>query len=541
MTFFRTVTAACVIVALFLSPTSTSAISFIGKVTVRPSPSQLAWEAREIGVMIGWGLQAACVDKSWDNASAQECTGVAGDGYLPTLEAVEAWAPAVDVDQWLDIAASFGARYAVLVADHTSGFLLWPSKTTNLTLPGYTATKVDLVGSFATAAAARNIAPGYFYSVHQNWILGMANFEMGYPRAYGGPTLTAAEYEAIAIVQLQELLAYPTQEIWFDAGVSAKFTPHVGEAVAAAAPDVVCHSCWDFDQRGDGNASGKGVGVRWMGNELGNMPLPNWGAIDASYLPYGGGNAEGDIYAPASCDIVLSKHFWFNSRQTAYEANIQSTCTLVNNYLTTVGRGCNMILNLAPDWLGAVSPKAVDAYAALGKAITCLSSVPLAHAENLTLFDAQAAQPLSNGIAVWLLPEPVAGAPCAGSNVCFKLSLRMSEVMATTGQRIGEWAVAGCFVAGGTCADNEWVSLTSVPLPTEAATAIGARRFIELEAHVPAPAMLSALQFTVKTAYEWGGEGGGAPGAAPLMLSSVGLYDWENVSACVPGCQFAPW
>jgi alpha-L-fucosidase len=284
----------------------TSAISFLGTVRARPSAAQLAWEARELGVMIGWNLQAACADTAWGNATAQGCCC---GGFLPTREAIAAWAPAADVDRWLDVAASFGARYAVLVADHTSGFLLWPSATTNLTLPGASATKVDVVGAFAAAALARDIAPGYFYSVHQNWILGMDGFKMGHPRAYGGPPLTAAEYEAVAIAQLRELLAYPIQELWFDSGVSSTFTPNVGAAVAAAAPDVVCHSCWGFDQRGAGNESGAGVGLRWMGNEEAVMPLPNWGAVAASYLPYGGGDPLGAIYAPASCDTVLSEHF----------------------------------------------------------------------------------------------------------------------------------------------------------------------------------------------------------------------------------------
>ncbi len=159
----------------------------------------------------------------------------------------------------------------------------------------------------------------------------------------------------------------------------------------------------------------------------------------------------------------------------------------------------------------------------------------------MTLFDAQAAPPLNNGVAVWLLPAPVPSAPCSGGGGCFNLSLRLSEATASTGQRVGGWAVAGCLVAGGACTDAEWVPLTG-ELPAAAATAIGARRFLQLSLRAPAPAALSALRFTVETAYKWGGLGGGAPGAAPLVLSTAALYDWRNASACVPaGCHLASW
>jgi hypothetical protein len=101
---------------------------------------------------------------------------------------------------------------------------------------------------------------------------------------------------------------------WFDAGVNASLTPRVGTLVAELAPDVACHSCAGFDQRGAG--SGTGVGIRWMGNEQGVMPLPNWGATRANYSA-DGGDPLGAIFAPASCDTVLSDHFWFGERTPA--------------------------------------------------------------------------------------------------------------------------------------------------------------------------------------------------------------------------------
>jgi len=529
---------------LALAPRAAGAITWLGAVTARPSAPQLAWQAREIGVMIGWNLQTACLPESFGNASAQACQA---SGFVPNLDAVEGWAPAADTERWLDVAASFGARYAVLVADHFSGFLLWHSKVSNFSMMA-TQTKVDVVAAFAASCAARGIAPGYFYSVHSNWLFGLDSFRMGHPRLYGGAPLSAAEYEALAMAQLRELLAYEgVSEVWFDAGVNATLTPNVGPLVAQLARDVVCHSCAGFDQRGGVNESGAGVGVRWMGNEDAIMPLPNWGATTASYTA-DGGDPQGAIFAPASCDTVLSQHFWFDSRLNSYEENIKGGCELVNAYLTSVGRGCNLILNLAPDWLGAISDKAAAAYAGLGASIACLAAAPLARAANVTLYDAAGAPPLDSGVAVWTLPSPVAGRPCgtasslsaSSATTCFSLSLRLAEAMAESGQRIGAWAVAGCFAAAPLCtADSDWLPLTS-ELPASAATSIGARRFVRLEAELPsASANLSALRFTVGSAYEWAGGGGGSGGAAPpgqqpLVLASAALYDWADASGCVP-------
>ena len=53
-------------------------------------------------------------------------------GWLPTLDTVRRWDPSeLDTDKWAETAASFGARYIVLVADHMSGFTLWDTKQHN--------------------------------------------------------------------------------------------------------------------------------------------------------------------------------------------------------------------------------------------------------------------------------------------------------------------------------------------------------------------------------------------------------------------------
>ena len=291
-----------------------------------------------------------------------------------------------------------------------------------------------------------------------------------------------------------------------------------------------------------------------MGNEEAVMPLPAWGAVGASYLPYAG-DPLGAIYAPASCDTVLSEHHWFNARTMGdtYDRDIRSPCSLASAYLTSVGRGCNLILNLAPDFEGKVSSAARSAYAGLGAAAACLHARPVGSAANLTLYSAASAP---SGSATWALPAPLPPtAPCPPGQQCWNLALQLTERTAEAGQRIAAWGVEGCFAAvpGGSgsaggaadCSSGQWVQLTGkgTQIPSNATVGIGARRWVRMQHGQAAgegagagTVALVALRVTVGSAYEWRGKGGAAPGRADLVLQELALFDWAQAQECVPGC-----
>jgi hypothetical protein len=87
----------------------------------------------------------------------------------------------------------------------------------------------------------------------------------------------------------------------------------------------------------------------------GVMPLPSWGASSGGQHSTGGGTVGGGTpmgvtFEPPSCDAVLRNHYWFWQPHT--ESSTKSTHQLVSNYLTSVGRAANLILNIAPDNTG---------------------------------------------------------------------------------------------------------------------------------------------------------------------------------------------
>ena len=491
------------------------AITFVGSATAVPSPEQLAWMDYEVGSMITFNLQTACVPCGGAGASAQRCQRY--PGCLPDWAGVRAWAlPDLNVSRWLAASASFGAKYSVLVADHMAGFTLWPTAVHNVSIAAtaYARGRGDVVAEFRAAARAARIAPGFFYSTHYNWALGVDSYRAeAVPRTYGGPPLDAAAYEAAAIAQLRELAAYeadghgPWAEAWFDGGVNLNYTPSVGTVVRELFPGAICHSCAGFTEAMPGGRDGRGV--RWMGNEEGQMPLPAWAADTAAAGVTG--DPEAPLFIPASCDTVLTEHEWF--WVAGEDSSLRSTCALVNVYLTSVGRASNLILNIAPNITGGIADVEMAAYARLGAGVACLWRAPVA-AWGATVFDA------ASGAALLPLPSPRA---CAARAGCV-LTLVLQEDLAR-GQRVGAWAVEAR--VGGA-----WVR--AVDAPANATTGLGHKRIVaaRVGAGAPAPTTFDALRVVVATAYSAAGDE-----AAPLALAAAALFErGDAAAACLPGC-----
>lgn len=537
--------AACL--AVVLRGAAGAGPSWVGDVVTAPSPQQLAWQNLEVGAMITWNLQTFCVPKSSGFATSQECQAGLPSGqplYLPTLEYIKTnmTLPLLNTTAWLEAASSFGARYAVLVADHMAGFALWPTRATNLSisLTPWKGGKGDVVADFFSSCAALGVRPGLFYSTHYNWNLGVNNYEVGWPRTYGGPPLTETEFEDIVLAQLEELAAsYSSSlfELWYDGGVNTVVTPRVGPSVLELFPDSLCHSCINFTQHASG--PNNGFGLRWMGDEEGLMPLPSWGAYSPS-SPFNG-DPTAPTYIPPSSDTVLSQHFWF--WQESITQHLRSTCDLTNVYLTSVGRSSNLILNLAPNTTGALDEADVAAYAAMGDAIECLWDSPLGEVGGATL------SPANNGSAVLLLPAPVP-VPSSGR---LNVSVHLQEDMSSTGQRIGQWSMDACVVAseeeaaGPTPSSSsfscpEWTPLNFSGAPLAALTAIGHKRVLNTAIPGPAAGYLVAVRFTAVTAYRWKPDPSQPGVEAPIVLARAALFDWDGVDACVPaGCELVGW
>jgi alpha-L-fucosidase len=470
-----------------------------------PTPEQLEWMDFEVGAMLGFNLQTICVPKAHPNATTQRCqasSATQGALFVPNRGHIAAWNPAaLDTDAWVATAASFGAKYVVLVADHMTGFTLWDTAAHDYSI-AHTAYKgggQDVVRDFVASCAKHGVRPGYFYSMHFNWFLGVDGFEVGHP-PLGPRSYTQQEYLAIAEAQLREIFSNSSfgeapAELWFDGGTGPS-NATAARIVREVAPRAMCHSCEPFTQ--DPADPRRGYGVRWMGNEYGRMPLPSWGASTGGQ--HGGGTAGGSplgaTFQPPSCDAVLREHYWF--WQPGTEGALKSTKTLVGNYLTSVGRAANLILNVAPDATGAVPAADVARYTEMGEAIKCLFSSRVASggAQNASAAD---------GTIVWSFGEEAA---IASRN----LSVVLLEDQ-TDGQLIGKWSL-DCQERG----SGDWSACHAHD------EGIGHKRIVNI-LRDQGSSDITAMRLNVLQHYA-------LPDQTPRMRA-LEVYDWESKAGCV--------
>src|SRR5439155_3188839 len=105
--------------------------------------------------------------------------------------------------------------------------------------------------------------------------------------------------------------------------------------------------------------SGAGPGIRWVGNERGIAGETNWsnrdnegsfpGFADAKALNTGDEN--GDKWIPAECDVSIRPGWFYHANE---DTKLKSADQLMDIYYASVGRNCNLLLNLGVDRRGLV-------------------------------------------------------------------------------------------------------------------------------------------------------------------------------------------
>ncbi|MDD2629616.1 MAG: alpha-L-fucosidase [Limnochordia bacterium] len=81
-----------------------------------PLPKQVEWQDLEVGAIFHFDLPLFADE------------GYTTDGATHRIYDPARYNPSqLDTDQWLAVAKSFGARYAIFTATHHNGFLQWQS------------------------------------------------------------------------------------------------------------------------------------------------------------------------------------------------------------------------------------------------------------------------------------------------------------------------------------------------------------------------------------------------------------------------------
>ncbi|MGV8090566.1 MAG: alpha-L-fucosidase [Mangrovibacterium sp.] len=181
----------------------------------------------------------------------------------------------------------------------------------------------------------------------------------------GGRTKNSARQETYNKIFRQQLTEVLTKyksmkEVWFDGScvidISDILQKYASDAVIFQGPQAT---------------------IRWVGNERGIAPYPNWYTVKQSDLKTGISHAlhsdpEGNVYAPVEVDVPFlmneRSYRWFWAPNT--DEMILSVTDLMNIYNKSVGRGSVLLLNATPDTTGLIPTSHVKRYREFGKELS---------------------------------------------------------------------------------------------------------------------------------------------------------------------------
>jgi alpha-L-fucosidase len=175
----------------------------------------------KLGIFIHWGIYAVDgTDESW----AFYNNKVTYSKYMSQLPRFSAsrYRP----EQWVDLIAASGARYAVLTAKHHDGVALWQTrqKPTGaedaLSIPSLSSAKRDVLSPFITALKNKGLKAGVYYSILDWSHPDYPGFRKDSTRySIAQDSIRWSRFQEFNKAQLRELMDEQNPDLWwFDGG-----------------------------------------------------------------------------------------------------------------------------------------------------------------------------------------------------------------------------------------------------------------------------------------------------------------------------------
>ncbi len=304
-----------------------------------PTESQLDWHRMETNAFLHFTTNTF-TDLEWGYGDESEAI------FRPTDP---------DVDQWISVLADAGMQGAILTCKHHDGFALWPSAYTEHSVKNspWENGEGNLVGAVAEACRDHDLKFGVYLS----------------PWDRNHPDYGREEYITYYRNQVREIYGKygPIFEMWFDGANGGD--GYYGGANEKRAIDGRTYYDWPTtielvrELQPDPKViifSDAGPDIRWVGNERGAVNETNWNTItpDTLYAGKAGiedllgtGTPGGTAWMPAEVDVSIRPGWFYHASQ---DDRVKTPEELFEIYLTSVGRGSVLLLNVPPDRRGRI-------------------------------------------------------------------------------------------------------------------------------------------------------------------------------------------
>lgn len=395
----------------------------------------------------------------------------------------------LDANQWAQTLKKAGFKNMILTAKHHDGFCLWPSAYTDYSVKNssWQNGKGDVVKDAAAACKKAGIHFGIYLSPwdrHQS--------------TYG-----TQEYIAYYRNQLKELFSHygPVFEMWFDGANGGD--GYYGGAKEKRRIDGRTYYDWPQTLAMVKNIqpnvlffSDAGPSLRWCGNEKGLAGETNWNTINVDTLFAGKPNIEnllntglpdGNKWVPAEVDVSIRPGWFYHQKE---DADVKSPERLFQLYLTSVGRGSTLLLNVPPDRRGLFHETDVKALLGFRKLLDERFKINLAKSAAIKASSVRgnaATFSVANLIdnnkqTYWATNDNVTSATIELNwNAAQKISYVVLQEYIRLGQRIKSFSVDAWV-------DNNWHKVAS-------ATTIGYKRILQLQ-----PVQTTKLKINIEEA-----------------------------------------
>ncbi|MEJ7766734.1 MAG: alpha-L-fucosidase [Chitinophagaceae bacterium] len=289
----------------------------------------------------------------------------------------------LDATQWVKVLKDAGFKQLILTCKHHDGFCLWPSKYTTHSVKKstYKNGKGDVVKEVSDACKKQGMKFGVYLSP----------WDRNHPE-YGQPG-----YLLYYRNQLKELFTNygKVTEMWFDGANGGK--GYYGGANETRKINSASYYDWPNTlnlvrkiQPGVLFFSDAGPDLRWVGNESGNAGITNWNTIDNDTLHAGKAGIQGLLntgteggtkWIPAEVDVSIRPGWFYHKKE---DSLVKTPERLFEIYLSSIGRGSTLLLNVPPDRRGLLHENDIKSLQGLRKIIDRAFKINLARNAKIT-------------------------------------------------------------------------------------------------------------------------------------------------------------